>query len=63
MTKNELRSDNLADLYKTVVAPEILKEFNLDNINQVPKLRKIVLNIGIGRAKDDKKFIETATNV
>ena len=62
MTKNDLRSDNLADLYKTVVAPEVLKEFNLDNINQVPKLRKIVLNIGIGRAKDDKKFIETATN-
>ncbi len=62
MTKNELTSNSLKDLYFKVIAAEVKKEFNLKNINQVPKLRKIVLNTGIGRNKDDKKFIETATN-
>ena len=38
------------------------KELGLTNVNQVPKLEKIVVNIGLGKAKDDKKFIEIATN-
>lgn len=36
-------------------------ELKLANVNQVPQLEKIVLNIGLGRAKDDKKIIEVAT--
>jgi len=48
--------------YMSKYAPELQKELKLDNPMQVPKLEKIVLNIGLGRAKDDKKMIEVATN-
>ncbi len=48
--------------YSEKIAAELQKELKLANANQVPKLEKIVLNIGLGRAKDDKKVIETAKN-
>ena len=49
-------------LYNTAAAKELQKELNLANPNQVPKLEKIVLNVGLGKAKDDKKVMETAAN-
>ena len=49
-------------LYNTQVAKELQKELGLANANQVPKLEKIVVNVGLGRAKDDKKIMEVATN-
>lgn len=49
-------------LYNTQLAAELQKELNLSNANQVPKLEKIVLNVGLGKAKDDKKIMEVATN-
>ena len=48
--------------YQDKYAAELLKELALSNAMQVPKLEKIVLNVGLGRAKDDKKMIEVATN-
>ncbi len=48
--------------YQDKYVAELQKELGLDNVMQVPKLEKIVLNIGLGRAKDDKKMIEVATN-
>ncbi len=44
------------------ITPELQKELNLANVNQVPKLEKIVVNIGLGKAKDDKKLMEVAAN-
>lgn len=52
----------LKGLYQEKYAGELQKELKLDNLNQVPKLEKIVINVGLGRAKDDKKVIEVATN-
>ncbi len=52
----------LKDLYNKNFVPELKKELELANINQVPKLEKIVINIGLGRAKDDKRLMEVATN-
>ncbi len=52
----------LKALYVSTYAAELMKELELKNAMQVPKLEKIVLNIGLGRAKDDKKYIEVATN-
>jgi large subunit ribosomal protein L5 len=52
----------LKALYVNQYAAELQKELELANPMQVPKLEKIVLNIGLGRAKDDKKYIEVATN-
>jgi large subunit ribosomal protein L5 len=48
--------------YNEKIAPELQKELNLSNPHQVPKLEKIVLNIGLGRNKDDKKFMEVTAN-
>jgi len=52
----------LKQLYNATWAAELLKELDLKNKHEVPKLEKIVLNIGLGRAKDDKKVIEVAAN-
>lgn len=41
---------------------ELQKDLQLKNVHQVPRLEKIVINIGLGRAKDDKKVIEAAKN-
>jgi large subunit ribosomal protein L5 len=48
--------------YNETLAKELLKELDLKNAHQAPKLEKIVVNIGLGKAKDDKKIMEVATN-
>lgn len=48
--------------YQTKYIAELQKDLGLANVMQVPKLEKIVLNIGLGKAKDDKKMIEIAKN-
>lgn len=48
--------------YTSKYAAELQKELGLANAHQVPRLEKIVLNVGLGRAKDDKKTIEAAKN-
>ena len=48
--------------YNTTYAPELEKELGLTNFHQVPRLQKIVVNVGLGKAKDDKKTIEAAKN-
>ena len=52
----------LREEYITEIAPALLKELKLANAHQVPRLDKIIVNIGLGRAKDDKKLMEFATN-
>jgi large subunit ribosomal protein L5 len=52
----------LKQLYNDKIATELKKELNLDNIHRVPRLEKIVLNIGLGKAKDDKRVFEAANN-
>ncbi len=48
--------------YKSAYAKELQQELGLANANQIPKLEKITVNIGLGKAKDDKKVMETAMN-
>lgn len=48
--------------YNNQFAKELKDELKLDNINQVPRLEKIVVNVGLGRAKDDKRLLEVAAN-
>ena len=52
----------LKSLYVEQYAGELKKELEYDNIHMVPRLEKIVLNVGLGRAKDDKRMFEVATN-
>lgn len=55
-------SARLKTEYQKQYVAELQKELELKNINDVPKLEKIVINVGLGRAKDDKKLMEVATN-
>lgn len=49
-------------IYKETVKPALMKEFNYKNVMQTPKLEKIVLNMGVGKAADDKKLLENAVS-
>lgn len=55
-------SPRLRTQYSATIAQELMNELGLKNINQVPKLEKVVVNVGLGKAKDDKKIMEVATN-
>lgn len=48
----------LLDKYKTEVVPELVKKHGYENVNQVPKLEKVVLNVGLGKAKDNPKMLD-----
>lgn len=48
--------------YNETIAKELVKELGLKNPHQAPKLEKIVVNVGLGKAKDDKRIMEVATN-
>lgn len=52
----------LKDKYKDEIVPAMLKEFNYSNINEVPRITKAVVNIGLGEALQNAKAIENATN-
>lgn len=53
-------STTLQKDYKERIVPALEKEFNYSTVMQVPRLKKIVINQGIGQATQDKKLIETA---
>ena len=55
-------SARLKDKYKADVIPALMKEFNYKSPMQVPKLKKICLNQGLGIAVSDKKLLEGAIN-
>lgn len=50
----------LYDSYKTNVVPAMVEKFNYTSVMQAPKIGKIVINMGVGEAKDNKKFLESA---
>ncbi len=51
---------NMIKLYREQVVPTLMKEFNYKNVMQAPRLNKVVLNIGVGEAKDNAKSLEGA---
>jgi len=61
-TKTAASTVRFLDAYNTTYKAELKKELNRPNVNNVPKLEKIVINVGLGKAKDDKKLMEVATN-
>ena len=50
----------LKDTYKSQVVPELSKEFKYKNPMAVPKMEKIIVSMGVGKAVQDKKFLELA---
>ena len=50
----------LKDKYKAEVAQALQQKFGYKNVNQIPKLDKIVINMGLGEAKDNPKALDAA---
>ena len=53
----------LKDLYKSEVAPALMKKFSYKSVMQIPKLEKIVINVGAGEARDNSKVIDSIISV
>ena len=62
MAKTAVYVPRLKTLYKDKIAKELQSELELTNIHQVPKLEKIVVSVGTGKKKEDKRFQEVVKN-
>jgi large subunit ribosomal protein L5 len=52
----------LKDIYNSEVVPAMVKKFGYKNVMQVPRLEKIVINMGLGDTKENAKALESAVN-
>ena len=57
-----MNTAQLKKQYKEQIAPELQKQFNYSSAMQVPVLKKIVINQGLGDATQDKKIVDVAVN-
>jgi len=57
-----MNSTRLQELYETSVRPALMQEFGYKNPMQVPRLEKIVVNMGVGEAVQDSKKVEAAAS-
>ena len=54
--------EKLREQYEKEVIPALMKKFEYKSVMQVPKLEKIVINIGLGDVKDNPKSLDNAIN-
>lgn len=54
--------NQLKNNYNKKIVPSLLKQLGMSNVNELPKLEKLVINVGLGRAVSDKRALEVATN-
>ena len=54
--------EKLREQYQKEIVPALMKKFNYKSVMQVPKLDKIVINIGLGDIKENPKSLENAVN-
>lgn len=52
----------LKERYQTEIVPALMKALNLRNVMEVPRVQKVVVNIGVGEALDNAKALEAAVN-
>ncbi len=52
----------LIDTYKNEIVDGMMKKFNYTNVMQVPKIEKIVINMGVGEAKENQKAMDSAVS-
>ena len=52
----------LKELYKSEVAPALMKKFEYKSVMQIPKLDKIVINVGCGEARENSKVVDAIVN-
>ena len=51
---------NLQDTFNNEIAPKLMSDLGIKNIMAVPRLKKVVINMGVGEAAIDKKYLESA---
>ncbi len=51
----------MKEMYKTEIVPTLVQEFRYENVMQVPRIQKVVLNIGLGEALQNARALETAS--
>ncbi|MCS7011300.1 MAG: 50S ribosomal protein L5 [Anaerolineales bacterium] len=54
--------NRLQERYRNEVAPALFKAFGYKNVMQIPRIKKVVINIGLGEALDNPKALEAAAN-
>ena len=54
--------NRLQEEYKNEIAPALFKELGLSNVMQIPRITKVVVNIGVGEALDNPKALDAAVN-
>ena len=52
----------LKEQYQKEVVPALMKKFNYKSVMEVPKLEKIVINVGLGDMKDNPKALDNTIN-
>ncbi len=52
--------NRLKEIYREEIAPALFEELSLENVMQIPKIEKIVVNIGVGEALDNPKALDEA---
>ena len=52
----------MQEMYKEQVAPALMKKFNYKSVMEIPTLEKIVVNMGVGEARENSKIIESAVS-
>ena len=50
----------LKEIYNSEIKEAMQKKFNYKNVNEIPKLEKIVINMGVGEAKENSKVLDSA---
>ncbi|MBI3259079.1 MAG: 50S ribosomal protein L5 [Ignavibacteriae bacterium] len=60
--KGDVPAPRLASFYREQVVPALMKKFGYKSIMQVPKLKKICINMGVGAATQDQKILQNAVN-
>ena len=55
-------ASRLKEKYYNEVVPSLMEKFQYDSVMEVPKVEKIILNMGIGEAKDNQKALDSAVN-
>lgn len=60
--KDTAYTPRLKALYKDTYRKELQAELELSNVHEVPKLEKIVVSVGLGKNKDDKRYYEVVKN-
>jgi large subunit ribosomal protein L5 len=62
MTNKAAKASTFQELYQKQIVPAMMKKFGFTNPLQVPRIEKVVVNMGVGKGAEDIKIVEAAAN-